>query len=266
MVTVDIITIAVGVDSDFMRTRVSVLQQRAMSLRHIIVVPQAYDVNNAASAIEAISATLPSPNFVVTQVLNQSGYGISNAFNTGLAASQGDLIIFMNSGDSFWNGDSCLLAVLSFSREKWPWAAGGTASVSGRGKILKVRLREDVLSIEDLAKSNCINHQSVFFSRQLIEKVGFYNEDLSMEMDYDYNLRCIMLFGSCFLLRSIIARYNVCGRSALKPFKHFNHYRSVRDSHLKLHFFERCFLDFNALCKAFLRLLIIPVKRGSIFP
>ena len=248
---IDVITIANKIDRDLFDTLKNVSQQSYETINHIVIYRQASPLE-----IERLE------NFEHQKKLlyyAQQGKGIASAFNNGIERSTGEIILFLNSGDTLVADDVIERVVESYSREQWLWAMGETISVSRKGYLKKHRPQHQAWDDKLFLYGNPVCHQSTFYSRPLIDKVGKYNESLPLEMDYEYNIRASLLSNPT-LLYFPVAYYDTTGVSSIRVFRQFNHHRRIRDRYFPLPQPERIKVNTYCLLKSILRLAMVPAK------
>ena len=119
--------------------------------------------------------------------------GISDAFNKGIEKSRGKYLFFLNSDDSFYNGD-VLKNVSDFfiKNPKIDWIYGKINVVQEDGKSVGIFPKWKIFQIswKHLLKFiNFIPHQAVFMRREVFEKFGNFDKSIKTNMDYDLWLR-----------------------------------------------------------------------------
>ena len=247
----DIVTITKDIDDDLFTTLENVSGQSYLNINHIVI----YAESKAADLVKL--KTFQHQKHLL--FFPQQGKGIASAFNNGLNHSQGKLTLFLNSGDILVNADVVEKVMTDYKKNNWLWATGETISVS-KNKFLK-RHRKQYRTWQDslFFYGNPICHQSTFYSRELIEQSGFYNESLSMGMDYEYNLRANQLTNPQ-LLYFPIAYYDTTGVSSTRVFQQFFNHRRIRDRYFKLPWLKHLKVDIYCFTKALYRLAMVPAK------
>lgn len=250
-IVVDIVTITKNAEESLPLTLKSVSEQNYPYINHIII-----DGKSTDNTLKVISNFEHSKKMIV---ITQQGIGISAAFNTAILQVKGDLIIFLNSGDCFVNDNVVKNIVDSYIREKWLWAVGETISVS-KNKIFKKYNKQYSKWNQNLfLYKNPICHQSTIYSKKIIDMVGFYNEKLEMEMDYDFNIRASFV-ANPKLLQFPVAYYDTSGISSIQVFKHFRIHRQIRKKYFQASAYTNMIIDIICFLKTLIRFLIIPVK------
>jgi len=250
-IEVDIVTIANKIDDCLLNTLSNVSNQSYKEINHIIIYRQA-----TSEEIQKIQGFSHSKKLLI---YSQNGSGIASAFNNGINQGHGELILFLNSGDSLVAADVIDQIIESYSRERWLWASGETISVTKKKYLKKHRKQHKTWESKLFWYRNPICHQSTIYSRKLVEQVGLYNEHLLMGMDYEYNIRS-NLRSSPTLLYFPISYYDTTGISSIKVFEQFINHKQVRDRYFQLPFLKRLKVDAYCLLKAMYRLAMVPVK------
>lgn len=123
--------------------------------------------------------------------VSEKDTGIYNAMNKGINMSQGEYLIFMNSGDCFYD-DWALERAAPFLQ--------GVDIVCGYAISDKYTYAPPLpkeLSLSFFLK-NGINHQSAFIKRTIMKKYH-YNENLKIVADAEFFFKSIILDNSSFL-------------------------------------------------------------------
>lgn len=251
LIQVDVITLTKNSSNCILKTLDSVSMQDYKHINHIII-----DGNSIDKTVFIINQYNHEKK---VNIFQQNGIGIANAFNVGLMKSSGNLLIFLNSGDTLVNKAVITKIVDSYIKEKWLWAFGETISLS-RKQYLKRHIKQYRKWDHNLFLfRNPICHQSTIFSRKLIQKVGLYDEQLTLEMDYDFNIRA-SLIAQPHLLYFPISYYDTTGVSSIKVFKHYKIHRELRKKYFSLSPLNSWKTDSLCFLKACVRLMMIPMK------
>lgn len=123
------------------------------------------------------------------RVVSEKDSGIYNAMNKGVDMSMGEYLIFMNSGDRFYDENSL--------RDSIPYLEGNIDIVSGiaiseKYKMYPVQLED--LSLSFFLKSS-MNHQATFIRRDLMVEYH-YSEKYKIISDTEFFFKAIIL-GNC---------------------------------------------------------------------
>jgi glycosyltransferase involved in cell wall biosynthesis len=251
LIQVDVITIARNSADCIVKTLDSVSRQSYPNIHHIII-----DGNSGDNTVSIVNQYEHRKK---NSVFHQNGVGIANAFNEGLMKSSGDLVIFLNSEDRFFDDSVIAKVIDSYIETKWEWAFGETISVSHKG-CFKRHVKQYINWRQELfLYGNPICHQSTIFAKKFLNKVGFYDENLTLAMDFDYNIRSSFI-AVPYLLRFPISYYDVSGISSVKVFRANNMHREVRRKYFKLDILVDFLVEIICLLNTFKRFLMIPMK------
>ena len=113
--------------------------------------------------------------------------GISDAFNKGLTKSCGDLILFLNSGDTLFSSNTVSKVIDSYSTHKWKCAVGGVVTLNPKGEEVYI---PPTISSYFLRFFMFLPHQGFFCEISLHKKFRF-DESIKTSMDYDLFLRML---------------------------------------------------------------------------
>ena len=129
--------------------------------------------------------------------------GQSDAINKGLKMSNGDILSFLNADD--WYEPNVLGRVVSIF-QKYP----NVDLVTGNCYYFNQTTQEKILhttSFQNINYShlvfdgdcNCIFQPASFFTRRIVEKIGYFDVNLNYAMDYDYWIRILKVSEAKFL-------------------------------------------------------------------
>ena len=121
--------------------------------------------------------------------VSEKDKGIYNAMNKGIDMSKGEYLIFMNSGDSFYDDKTMELSE--------PYLDGNIDIVSGiavSANYIMMPVKPQDLSLSFFLKSS-MNHQSTFIKRSLMLEYH-YNENYRIAGDTEFFVKA-MILGGC---------------------------------------------------------------------
>lgn len=177
---VSIVTINKNHRQGLYKTLESVKEQTYPGIEHIVIDGDSND--GTKELLESYTH-----NKVYTY-FSEPDSGISNAFNKGLAKSNGDLIFFLNSGDVLFSKTVILEVVESYLLHKWKCAIGITVTNSFAGE--NILYRPPQLSSKFLQYFMFLPHQG-FFCETSLHKNYKYDESLKLSMDYELFMRML---------------------------------------------------------------------------
>lgn len=116
--------------------------------------------------------------------------GQSEAINKGFAKVDGDVLGWLNSDDRLMPGALQIIGDYFVQHPECQWLVGAGQGVSPKGEIIDTKAPKDISfnGILDWAE-NSFYQPSVFWRRELLERVGPIREDLEYTMDYELWLR-----------------------------------------------------------------------------
>ncbi|MBD0726568.1 hypothetical protein B6A10_15450 [Flavobacterium sp. L1I52] len=132
--------------------------------------------------------------------------GIYNAMNKGIKASNGDYLLFLNSGDEL-NGNSALDDFIKHQRFQGDIIYGDYKYKEG-GKIFP-----DNLTPLFFVRTS-LPHQSTLFKREVFDKIGLYDENYKIVSDRAFYIKCFL--SNQFVFKHIpypLAIYDLSGIS-----------------------------------------------------
>lgn len=144
--------------------------------------------------------------------VSEPDWGVYNAMNKGIKVAKGEFIIFMNSGDSFYE-NTVLEKVNPLLIDEFDIYYGDNYKIKPYSKRKKTY--PEKLSFA-FFYSSCINHQSTFIRRRLFFDYFLYNENLKIVADWEFFIYTICVENRpCKYLKMTISNYDFTGMSSL---------------------------------------------------
>jgi glycosyltransferase involved in cell wall biosynthesis len=175
---ISVITIARNAADTIEGTITSVLGQTWPRLEYIIV-----DGGSTDGTVEIVRRHAPR----LAHFSTEPDRGISDALNKGARLAGGDLLLYMNAGDSFVDStalERAIAAIDPAAKLRETIFYGEAAFVNGASSHRinpdHARLRED----------SVLCHQSVLIGAE-VQRANPYDERFAIAMDYDLWLRCL---------------------------------------------------------------------------
>ncbi|MEM1326939.1 MAG: glycosyltransferase family 2 protein [Bacteroidota bacterium] len=133
--------------------------------------------------------------------VSEKDNGQSHAINKGLKVATGDWLAFMNSDDGYLEGTFAHLFAQPLSVDFIYGNQGFVGKVRDDAQLRKTS-NIHPLKLSGLLRffrdvNYIIPSQSVFFSRALLERVGYFDEALHFGMDLDWYARATLLNPTC---------------------------------------------------------------------
>ena len=191
------ITVNLNNKNGLQKTISSVLSQTINFFEFIII-----DGASSDGSVELIAQNQDRISFW----LSETDSGIYQAMNKGIRAAKGEYVLFLNSGD-FLVDDEVLNNVFKGSCTED--LLYGRSYISREDKVIYTTPHPDKLTLE-FFYTQTISHQAAFIKRSLLDRFGYYREDLKIYADLDFWLRTIIL-NNCTTkkLDIIVADYNL---------------------------------------------------------
>jgi glycosyltransferase involved in cell wall biosynthesis len=169
---VSIITVCYNEEVDILKTCESVVNQTSCDYEWIIV-----DGGSTDDTLVIIEKYRQN----VTRLISEPDNGIYDAMNKGIAMAQGEWLIFMNSGDCFY--DTGVIERV-FGDSEYPSGIlyGDCVSEQRNGSLLDW-LQPKSINMDFLLGFTGINHQSTFIKKYLFTKYGYYDTSFRSASD-----------------------------------------------------------------------------------
>ncbi len=181
---VSIITAVHNGESEIVRTLDSVAAQDYRDIEHIIVDGESRD------------ATIPlvrQHGSRVSQCISEPDRGVYDAFNKGLRIATGDVIAFLNAGDTYLNG--CVVSRMAgVLRNDGVDAAFADALIVDRRNEQRIlrRYSSRPFTPERMRFGLMPAHPSLFMRRAIYQHVGEYDANFRIAGDYELCLRAFL--------------------------------------------------------------------------
>lgn len=199
-----VITIVYNNVRDIERTIRSVVNQTYANIEYVIVDGLSND--GTLQVIEKYKDR-------VTKIVSEKDEGIYDAMNKGLALATGDYVIFMNSGDEFYNNET--VAAVFASAEDADIYYGETEMIADDGTSLGQRRHKAPAKFtwRGFKYGMSISHQAIYIRRSLAEP---YDRRYQLSSDIDWIIRAAKKAKKIVNANRYVAKYLVGGMSKKK--------------------------------------------------
>jgi len=138
---------------------------------------------------------LENYNDLINYWISEPDNGIYNAMNKGIKVSKGDYLLFLNSGDCFYNSNVVTSFYNYSGREDIIY--GDIMYEIPKGHFRKQSLYKSNITICDFW-NHTIPHQASFIKKTAFEKYGYYNEEIKVSADWFFYLKSIIVGGASY--------------------------------------------------------------------
>jgi len=199
-----VITIVYNNVNDIERTMLSVLNQTYKGIEYIVV-----DGRSTDGTLEIIKRYESR----IAKFISEKDEGIYDAMNKGLGAARGNYVIFMNSGDEFYDPGT-VRAVFASSGDADIYY-GETEMITADGQSLGQRRHKapKQFTWRSFKYGMNISHQAIYIKRALIEP---YDRRYALSSDIDWIIRAAKKAKKIVNVNRYVAKYLVGGMSKKK--------------------------------------------------
>lgn len=199
-----VITIVYNNVKDIERTILSVVGQTYRNVEYIIV---------DGLSTDGTLGIIHSYENRITRIISEKDEGIYDAMNKGLAAAKGDYVIFMNSGDEFFDPET--VAAVFASAEAADIYYGETEMIDANGQSLGQRRHKAPkrFTWKSFKYGMNVSHQAIYVKRSLAEP---YDRQYQLSSDIDWILRIAKKARTIVNVNRYVAKYLVGGMSKKK--------------------------------------------------
>jgi len=196
-----VITIVYNNAADIERTMLSVLNQTYPNIEYIIV-----DGPSTDGTLEIIKKYSGK----ISKLISEKDAGIYDAMNKGLAVATGDYVLFMNSGDEFYSGDT--VAKVFAIAEGADIYYGETEMMDASGQSLGQRRHKAPENFTWLSfkYGMSVSHQAIYVKRTLAEP---FDRNYHLSADIDWILNAAKKAKKIVNTHQYVAKYLVGGMS-----------------------------------------------------
>ena len=190
--SISVITVCLNCVDTIDLTLSNVRKQTYDQIEHIVI-----DGGSSDGTISIIET------YQVDYFVSEPDDGIYHAMEKGVAAATGDVLIFLNSGDMFYDQQVCE-DIISFFNE--------TESDVVFGDFCPFKINIDdsfdhksfepdrVCKLSSITDRTClknhnIHHQALFYSRKIFDKCSFFSPEWTQGSDYELNVQALVLHG-----------------------------------------------------------------------
>ncbi|TFF35160.1 glycosyltransferase family 2 protein [Mucilaginibacter psychrotolerans] len=204
MPTLSVITVVYNNVADIGRTLLSVMNQTYQEIEYIVI-----DGGSKDGTLEIINAYRSR----IAKFVTEPDKGIYDAMNKGLALATGDYVIFMNSGDEFYAGDT--VEKVFATADGADIYYGETEMVNAQRESLGQRRHQAPAKFNwrSFKYGMSVSHQAIYIRRELAEP---YDAAYQLSADIDWIIRAAKKAKKVVKVDGYVAKYLVGGMSKAK--------------------------------------------------
>jgi glycosyltransferase involved in cell wall biosynthesis len=131
--------------------------------------------------------------------ISEPDEGQTDAINKGLKKTSGEIVAYLNSDDVYEPGTLKRIATLFNQKKDVAMVYGDVIHIDERSRFLEFH-KTGELDFQRylMAGEFYLPQPSVFFRKNVINRIGVFNKNLHLAMDYDYWLKIILNFNICY--------------------------------------------------------------------
>jgi len=196
-----VVTIVYNNARDIERTIQSVINQTYTNIEYVVV----DGLSNDGTLL-----VIDKYKGQITKFISEKDEGIYDAMNKGLALATGDYVIFMNSGDEFYDNET--VAAVFASADEADIYYGETEMIADDGTSLGQRRHKapEKFTWRGFKYGMSISHQAIYIRRSLAEP---YDLRYQLSSDIDWIIRAAKKAKKIVNVNRYVAKYLVGGMS-----------------------------------------------------
>lgn len=145
----------------------------------------------------------------ISRILIEKDEGVYDAMNKGAALATGEYLIYMNSGDTFYDDNVCERFINEVTTEDIVYGDAYCQNDSGRAVIYNG-------NHDNILRKMPFNHQAVFTKTKILKALKFKTE-FRISGDYEFFLRAYRQDASFRKLNLLVSRHQLDGISVSNP-------------------------------------------------
>tara|TARA_B100000674_G_C37762908_1_gene878822 strand:+ start:157 stop:930 length:774 start_codon:yes stop_codon:yes gene_type:complete len=132
----------------------------------------------------------------ITKIILYNQVGMSKALNSGFKVANGKYVSYLNSDDMLAEDALDIVKEKFEVYKKYQWLIGLSENIGKKYVLNKIvtnykKSLFNLLNFNLLCANNIISQPSVYWKNTFFQNIGYFNEKISYNMDYDMWLRMI---------------------------------------------------------------------------
>lgn len=203
---ISIITINFNNAIGLLNTINSVKAQNNTAIEYIVI-----DGKSNDNSIDIVKSNTQYINYYLIENDN----GIYDAMNKGVKLATTNNLMFLNSGDTFYNNNVVDTLLPQLNNEDVNIYYGKPNIIFNNGKTMVLEELPQIMNLKFILNST-INHQSSIINKKYLQNCGLYDTNYKYIADYDFFLKTYSQNPKSFkFLDIVIANYKLDGASSL---------------------------------------------------
>jgi len=154
--------------------------------------------------------------------VSEKDKGIYDAMNKGINASTGELLFFLNAGDTFYD-EEVLKDISAFyiDKNKPSGVYGGINYINPFEGIEYEEIIKGKIDLKKIKKGKMIRHQGLFLRKDVFERIGMFDLEYGLGGDYEFECRMFLEGIKCVYFDRVITNFygGGAGSSLFKSYK-----------------------------------------------
>ena len=212
MTKISVITINRNNRDGLRKTMQSVLEQDFDNFEYIVVDGASDD--GSVEVIKEYEERFKQQGRIAFQYESKPDKGIFNAMNKGILKSNGEYLLFLNSGDYLVAGN----VLSSFARFNTieDYVSGNIIiELDGKQQVRKTPEKVDFLFFFN----NSLHHQATFIRKRVFDIYGLYNEENKVKSDWEHSLRSLVVGKATYRhIEQLVSFFDISGVSSQQAY------------------------------------------------
>jgi glycosyltransferase involved in cell wall biosynthesis len=182
---VSVITVCLNHKEGLDRTLASVVTQSWGDMEHIVI-----DGGSTDGSVKLLEGHRTDKPYVF---VSEPDNGLFDAMNKGWRMADGDLVVFMNAGDTFASETVVETIARAHASETWRWGYGCARICNANSQPLVI-LSFVPFRLDRLALGlSTVPHQATVMEHELLEELGGFKNEVGPAADQELLLRAALL-------------------------------------------------------------------------
>lgn len=179
MLPLTIITVNYNNNEGLQRTLKSVASQKFRDFEHIII-----DAASTDGSLELIK----SYETQISYWVSEPDRGIYHGMNKGIAAANGEYLLFLNSGDYLIDANALTVALEDLKADI---GVGYHTVADASGNLVSIDYKDRNIDFGFFVMST-LPHSSTFIRKSLFQKLGYYDETYRIAADWVFFFKAVI--------------------------------------------------------------------------